>query len=222
MESGELNLLRPVRSLRQDYFALRHGQSLANVAGIIMSDPARACTNYGLSDKGRQQAIAAADDVRFIFQANEYKKLVLLASDLLRAKDTAMTVFDQTQDLPTHQDQVIIETRLRERWFGEWDGTSDENYQKVWEDDASDSSHTVKQVESVNAVMERTTKFILEWDGRLASSYEDERCMVILVAHGDVLQILQTAFEKMDGRFHRTLQHLETAQLRQLKLASQT
>jgi len=188
-----------------------------------MSDPAKACTNFGLSVKGKQQAAAAADDVRTIFQANEYESLVLLASDLLRAKETAVTVFDQTQDLlPTHQGQVIIETRLRERWFGEWDGTSDENYHKVWQDDASDCSHTAKHVESVNAVMERTTKCVLEWDERLASTYPDKRCMVILVAHGDVLQILQTAFEKMDGRLHRTLQHLETAQLRLLKLASET
>jgi len=220
MGTSEGNLLSPIRSLRQDYYALRHGQSLANVEGIIMSDPTKACTNYGLSEKGKQQATAAADDVRTTFVAHGYEGLVILTSDLLRAKETAVTVFDGTRDLPTHEDRIIIETRLRERWFGEWDGTSDENYHKVWKDDEFDSSHTLKRVESVNEVMERTTKCILEWDDHLASKYEEKRCMVILVAHGDVLQILQTAFEKMDGRLHRTLQHLETAQLRQLKLAA--
>ena len=82
-----------------------------------------------------------------------------------------------------HQDQVIVETRLRERWFGEWDGTSDQNYNKVWKEDATDASHTIKGVESVNQVMERTTQCILEWDERLASMYS-KKCMVILVAHG--------------------------------------
>ena len=46
--------------------------------------------------------------------------------------------------------------------------------------------------------------------------------MVICVAHGDVLQILQTAFAKIDGSLHRTLPHLETASLRQLIMESQT
>lgn len=215
------NLLGSIDSLRQDYFALRHGQSLANVAGIIMSDPAQACFNYGLSDVGKEQATAAANNVRQVFETNDsYKTLVLLTSDLLRAKETAMIVADKNQDMPIHQGQVIVETRLRERWFGGWEGTSDKNYENVWKDDAKDALHQIKGVESVNDVMDRTTRCILEWDERLASTYSNKRCMVVLAAHGDVLQILQTTFEKMDGRCHRTLPHLETAQLRQLHLAS--
>ena len=211
------NLLGSIDYLEQDYFALRHGQSLANVAGIILSDPARACAEYGLSDAGKEQAERAADDVRRAFQSKDYGGLVILASDLLRAKETATIVCDKNSDLPVLQDQVILETRLRERWFGEWDGSSDSNYNKVWQEDAVDASHTIKGVEAVYDVMARTTRCILEWDERLSSSYE-KRCMVVLVAHGDVLQILQTAFEKKDGRNHRDLQHLETAQLRQLNL----
>lgn len=218
--NNEANALYPVDSLRQDYFALRHGQSMANVAGIIMSDPTVACTNYGLSEVGQQQATAAAHDVRTTFRAEEYASLVVLTSDLLRAKETATIICDKNPDLPIHQDEVMVETRLRERWFGQWDGTSDGNYHRVWEDDAIDSSHTIRQVESVEQVMQRTTQCILEWDELLASIHGDRRCMVILAAHGDVLQILQTAYEKMDGRLHRTLPHLETAQLRKLRLAS--
>ena len=40
--------------------------------------------------------------------------------------------------------------------------------------------------------------------------------MVVLVAHGDVLQIAQTAFADVDPRTHRSLEHLETATLRKL------
>ena len=78
-------------------------------------------------------------------------------------------------------------------------------------------------VESVNSVMRRACECVLEWAARL----KDEEtvsgakpAMVILVAHGDVLQILQSAFAKIDGRRHRSLPHLETAQLRHLSLAS--
>ena len=42
--------------------------------------------------------------------------------------------------------------------------------------------------------------------------------MVVLVAHGDVLQILQTRFACVDPRTHRSLPHLETAPLRSLSL----
>eukprot|EP00558_Chaetoceros_sp_UNC1202_P006243 CAMPEP_0197241712 /NCGR_PEP_ID=MMETSP1429-20130617/7682_1 /TAXON_ID=49237 /ORGANISM="Chaetoceros sp., Strain UNC1202" /LENGTH=53 /DNA_ID=CAMNT_0042701593 /DNA_START=71 /DNA_END=228 /DNA_ORIENTATION=+ len=34
------NKLQSIQSLHNKYYALRHGQSLANVAGIISSDPA--------------------------------------------------------------------------------------------------------------------------------------------------------------------------------------
>eukprot|EP01046_Picozoa_sp_COSAG06_P107551 COSAG06_NODE_53892_length_297_cov_1.050505_1_plen_42_part_10 len=39
MGGGGWSRLPPLRSLRHTYIALRHGQSTANVAGIISSDP---------------------------------------------------------------------------------------------------------------------------------------------------------------------------------------
>ena len=86
------------------------------------------------------------------------------------------------------------------------------HYQDVWNDDALDPSHTVANVESVNSVLDRTTTCVLEWDPKFSNQ------LVLLVAHGDVLQITQTAFLKKDGSLHRTLEHLETATLRPLAL----
>ena len=45
---------------------------------------------------------------------------------------------------------------------------------------------------------------------------------VLLVSHGDALQILQTAFSKQCASRHRYQQHLETAEIRQLILEGQT
>ena len=42
---------------------------------------------------------------------------------------------------------------------------------------------------------------------------------VLLVSHGDALQILQTAFHRMDASRHRQLDHLDTAEIRLLTLA---
>jgi broad specificity phosphatase PhoE len=191
---------------------------MANVAKIIASNPDIACTNYGLSPVGKDQAIQAGQDVvqRYQEQTVPYQGVLILASDLLRAKETAETVAKAVQkaSIPLYNNRVVMETRLRERGFGEWDGGSDEHYNDVWKDDAVDPTHTIQGVESVLSVMDRSTTCVLEWDKIVQDHF------VICVAHGDVLQMLQTSFSKMDGSKHRTLDHLETATLRPLLLTS--
>jgi broad specificity phosphatase PhoE len=217
------NHLEDVSSLRNDYFALRHGQSMANVAKIIASHPEMACTNYGLSEVGAAQAALAGQTVVEHYQQSQsqapqpYSGILLLTSDLLRAKETAETVAhaimiqEAASSIPY---RVLVETRLRERGFGEWDGGSDVHYHDVWKDDATNPWHETKGVESVMSVMDRATKCITEWDATV------ENHMILCVAHGDVLQILQTAFFQLDGSQHRTLEHLDTATLRRLELGS--
>ena len=213
-------------SLNNDYYVLRHGQSKANVAKVIASSPAIATKKYGLSDTGKEQAALAGDAIVQTFQSNQAtKSVLLLSSDLLRAKETAEIVqqklkragiplYDTSNMDHSPYEGLVLETRLRERWFGAWDGTSDDNYPNVWKDDAVDPNHTLQNVESVNQVVQRTTECIVEWDDRV------QDCFVICVAHGDVLQILQTAFAKMDGAQHRSLEHLDTATLRCIELAT--
>ena len=36
---------------------MRHGESEANVAGVIVSDPEQGCHGYGLTEKGRLQVL---------------------------------------------------------------------------------------------------------------------------------------------------------------------
>ena len=212
-------------SLNNEYWVLRHGQSKANVAKVIASSPIIAKQKYGLSEVGNVQAAQAGEAVIQAFEASQRASLLLLSSDLLRAKETAEIVQQTVQQagIPLYENPSItttsiqaglaMEPRLRERWFGEWDGTSDEHYPNVWKDDVVDPNHTLRGVESVNQVVQRTTECIVEWDDLVRD------CFVICVAHGDVLQILQTAFAKMDGAQHRSLDHLDTATLRKIELA---
>lgn len=219
------NQLIDFSSLRNDYYCLRHGQSEANVAQIIASSREVACEAYGLSALGHEQARAAGQDVLKAYGAQtdgekSYAGICIISSDLLRAKQTAEAVataihldneiIDDSNPIVLHRNQVIIETRLRERGFGEWDLTSDSNYKEVWKEDAVDPTHEINGVESVASVMDRVSQCILEWEDKLQDH------MVICVAHGDVLQILQTCFSKMDGSQHRSLEHLETATLRKM------
>ena len=216
------NQLHGVQSLRNHFFALRHGQSEANVAGIIASDPAIASTKYGLSELGQQQARAAAQSiVQFYQQQQAYEGIAVISSDLLRAKETAECVVEAVTHrkadatagtIPLYTNSVVLDPRLRERGFGEWDGGSDAHYEQVWKDDALDSSHTNRGVEAVDSVTQRATACVLELDQKLNNH------MIVLTAHGDVLQILQTAFLRWPGTRHRTVKHLETATLRALEL----
>jgi probable phosphoglycerate mutase len=41
---------------------------------------------------------------------------------------------------------------------------------------------------------------------------------LLFISHGDALQILQTAFARLDAATHRQLDHLDTAEIRQLRL----
>lgn len=223
---------------------------------LPIQHPATATLSFGLTTEGRAAAENAAREAIKVYREAEaaqkpYQGILILSSDLLRAKETATilanTIIIQQQDeqeannIPLYKSQdddnnnssgnaIVLDVRLRERYFGAWDGTSDKNYAVVWADDAISPSHTNQGVESVDSVMDRATACIAEWND-LLSSYTtisnketldsaSAPWMVLVVAHGDVLQILQTAFEKKNGRHHRSLPHLETAQLRPLVLAA--
>lgn len=233
--------------LKNDYYILRHGQSLANVAKIIASNPDIACNKYGLSDIGKEQVNhAISTSIEKWNNHTNYAGVKIISSDLLRAKETATILLHGIQSynhnlnnmhndnsnnnnynnhdtiIPIIDNDIVFDIRLRERWFGDYDLTSDTNYNLVWENDAINSSHTIHNVESVNSVMERVTELIVEIEN--TSTTNNNRYMIILVAHGDVLQILQTAFLlNIPGSQHRTaVQHLDTATLRQLIIPTTT
>ena len=219
-EDFKNRLLSEQLQTKNDFCALRHGQSMANVEGLIASNPQVAIHKYGLSKVGQQQAQKAGQDVVDRFksfskqQQHPLEKVLILTSDLLRAKETAAAVANACiqQGVPLYQDRLVIDTRLRERRFGNWDLKSDVHYQDVWDDDAKDPFHTINEVESVMSVMDRSTQCVIEWNDKV------ENHLIVCTAHGDVLQILQTAFSKLDGSKHRSLEHLETATLRPLEL----
>lgn len=209
------------RTLSNSFFALRHGQSLANVAKIISSDPKISTVEHGLSDLGKEQAKAAGEKFAKSYLATNEDCLgvAIFSSDFTRARETAEIFATELKkkDIPLYNDKVTLESRLRERYFGELNGGPDNRYQDVWDVDCTDANHNEYGVESANSVLERTTKLICDLDDTLQQSEKKWACVV--VAHGDVLQILQTGFLKHnDARRHRSLDHLETATIRELNL----
>jgi len=194
-----------LKSLKNNYFILRHGKSSANEEGIIISDPKNGILSYGLVEEGRQQVKASAKKAKEEKVLD--KKTIIVSSDFSRALETA----EITREV-LGCGQVIVSTKLRERNFGDWEKTHNSNYQRVWDDDIKDANHKVNNDESAQEVLDRTSSLIND----LEEEYTGKN--ILLISHGDALQILQTAFEKVSPSHHRTLRHLETAEIRRLHL----
>jgi len=197
--------LLKTKSLKNHYFAMRHGQSEANVAGIIVSDPSIGCNQYGLTKLGQQQVIESASNTTELNQDT-----LIISSDFLRAQHTA----EITQKILKTTHSIQYSTALRERFFGTLNGQNDAQYQTVWDIDQENPDHQEFSVESANQVVSRVSALILQLEQRSFNMKPNVRQQILLVAHGDVLQLLQTWFQDAPASQHRSLPHLETAEIR--------
>jgi broad specificity phosphatase PhoE len=181
--------------MKNRYYAFRHGESLANVAGIIVSDPSVGTVKYGLSEKGRRQVKESLSEAD-AFDADS----LVVSSDFRRTAETAEIIRQVIGAGP-----VLFDIRLRERFFGGWEGASHENYSKAWKKDACDPDQVFNGAESTNSVRERMWAVIQS----LEDTYSEKT--IILVSHGDPLMLLQTAFHAMESTEHRSLPYFKTA-----------
>lgn len=180
-----MDLLRTNYHWRNRYLLMRHGHSQANAQQKIISSPERGLTNYGLSEQGEQQLV----DVLAQWRWPEPTRVV--HSDFLRTTHTAARV---TEAFALDMQQ---EERLRERHFGELDGQADSYYPEVWAFDAQSADHTQWQVEPVSRVAARMCAAL----DALEQRFEGET--VLVVSHGDPLQILLTALAGKPLTQHR-------------------
>ncbi len=93
----------------------RHGQTDFNAAARVQGQ-----FDAALSDIGRMQAAAAAKRLA------AFNPDILVSSDLRRAADTAAALAQET-GLP-----VTYDVRLRERYFGEWQGELLSDIKERW------------------------------------------------------------------------------------------
>ena len=200
-----MNHLLELSVLRNRYYALRHGDSAANRQGIIVSHPDNGLFEYGLSQRGAAQVETSLAGV-----AELGPDTLILSSDFRRARESAEIARQKLKSARP----LETDARLRERFFGEYELGSDHGYAEVWREDEIDADSRRRGVESANQVMARVTRVVSELEQSLGG------VTLLLVSHGDALQILQTAFQKQDAARHRRIDHLETAEIRLLDLAS--
>jgi broad specificity phosphatase PhoE len=189
-----------VQKLRNRYIGYRHGQSNANIAGIISSDYETGCFvgegDHGLTDLGKSQAREATEVLLDLVGKERFKGDVLfVSSPFSRAKQTTEETQLELQSKWGLEVPMEIDEGLRERYFGEFDQLDLIFYNKVWPVDLVDSENTRYGVESVAQVCERVLRVI----SKLEERYENKVC--VLTSHADTLQIAQTLFSGEDPRY---------------------
>lgn len=184
------------------YWLLRHGRSHANEQDVIVSQPANGeDPRWGLNEVGRQQAAAAGRQLASLLAAEPGyapDQLLVLASPFSRTVQTAEEA-GAALGLQPGGAQVQLEPALRERCFGDLEGTSCCNYEVVWAQDAASSANRPpgEGGESVDDVAKRTSGLI----SRLEEAHVGQH--VVLVSHGDALSILAAAMLGTPPGAHR-------------------
>jgi broad specificity phosphatase PhoE len=186
-----------MEDMRNRYFALRHGESEANQQGIIISDPERGIHQYGLTPRGRDQVRLGLETALHQFE----QPPVIVASDFLRTKESA-----EVAKTILGSSRLNTSPLLRERFFGPLEGTSNSRYQEVWD---RDKHHQVcPGVETPQEVWSRLEVFLsqMEW----VFHGKD----ILLVSHGDTLQILIHTLGGGNPWHHRQLAPIKTGEVR--------
>ena len=197
-ESSFLKPLANASSFNNSYLLMRHGESEANVSGVIVSDPAIGCERFGLTEHGLQQISASVNR----FTGKPITQIV--CSDFLRTMQTAQLVAEILH-LPQPQQEI----GLRERFFGNWEGMSADHYEKIWQRDEM-GQEIDDGVEQPQAVLQRGVDVI----SKLETQYQDQ--VILLISHGDMLQILRTLVTGILPHKHRSLTHHQTAEIKYL------
>ena len=160
---------------------LRHGQTEFNAGSRMQGQ-----LDTELSDLGRAQAVAAAEVLA------KRQPLLIVASDLRRAHDTALS-------LAQHSGQPVrVDTRLRETHLGDWQGKTHSEVDAMspgariaWRDDARWAPHGGESRIDVAARSMPLVAEIVAAEPEWGADEPDRP--VVLVAHGGLIAALTAA-----------------------------
>lgn len=145
-------------------YVVRHGQTDWNVKGHIQG-----LTDIKLNSKGIEQAKQTAEILKNInFSA-------IYSSPLERAVDTAKIINKY------HNANIIIDNRIIERCFGDFEGTKNV-IKDISEYLDLDLNLDTKNVESIRDLFKRIQDFLSD----LYNTYKDTDKNILLVTHGGV------------------------------------
>ncbi|KAK1303472.1 hypothetical protein QJS10_CPB11g02135 [Acorus calamus] len=170
---------------RNRYWVLRHGKSIPNERGIIVNGTLE---EYALAPEGIDQARLAGELLCSELKENNIpiEDVQIYYSPFSRTTNTAKTVAS-VLNVPFEIPQCKAMEELRERFFGpELELQSHDKYPEIWALDEKDPFLGPEGGESVSDVSSRLAAALEIMEA------ECQGCAVVIVSHGDPLQILQT------------------------------
>ncbi|KAM6541138.1 hypothetical protein CsatB_005585 [Cannabis sativa] len=175
--------------LKNRYWVLRHGKSIPNERGLIVSSLENGiCPEYELASEGVNQAQMAGQLFQKELKENNIplENIRICYSPFSRTTHTAKLVAS-VLGIPFEGDQCKVIEDLRERYFGpSFELKSHDKYAEIWALDENDPLNRPEGGESVDDVVARLTRALATIEAQF------QGCTVLVVGHGDPLQILQT------------------------------
>ncbi|KAK1434379.1 hypothetical protein QVD17_00118 [Tagetes erecta] len=171
------------------YWVVRHGKSIPNETGVIVSSMENGkLEKYKLASQGINQAQLAGQ--LFFKELKEngipLENVRICYSPFSRTTHTAQVVAS-VLDLSLDAPQCKVYEDLRERYFGpSFELQSHDKYSEIWDLDEKDPFMKPEGGESVADVVSRLTSALVQIES------EFQGCAILIVSHGDPLQILQT------------------------------
>ncbi|XP_044489471.1 uncharacterized protein LOC123213909 [Mangifera indica] len=175
--------------LRNKYWVLRHGKSIPNEKGLIVSSLENGTRpEYQLASEGVNQAQLAGE--LFLKNLNEnnipLESVRICYSPFSRTTHTAKVVAS-VLNISFEGPQCKVIEDLQERFFGPtFELMSHDKYTEIWALDEKDPFMRPEGGESVNDVASRLASAMLSIESKF------QGCSILVVSHGDPLQILQT------------------------------
>lgn len=157
-------------------YVVRHGQTDWNKKGILLGS-----TDKSLNDEGRKQANQLKKELKSI--DFEY----IISSDLKRAWETAEIISNSNKC-------IIKNEKIRERNYGELEGTSPNNINEFW-----DVSTNLKDY-SVESIKEFLNRIFNEVDN-IIENYKDSNNLLIVTHYGVIMAIEAYFGNKFDYNF---------------------
>ncbi len=167
--------------LKNTYYLLRHGQALSNVQSTVSSWPE--IFENPLTEKGREQAFEAGKKLK------DKQIDIIIASDILRAKETAEIVAREIGLSIDHFDQ-----RLREVGFGQMNGASLADFNKQFGVGWDRIDKSINGSETYEQVTARMWDFLEDTEKK----YQGKR--ILVVSHESTIWLLLSRFKGLSIR----------------------
>ncbi len=163
------------------YWVMRHGEGENNVLSILDSGQ----RNLHLTPTGRDQAAASAARFKKLLDKQRKKIDLVIASDIVRTRETAEIAANAIGDAPIHYDKRLQEIHLGPKLNGCHDG----EYHKKYPTYESKFENRPEGGESIRDLRARVWDFLKDCEAK----YEGKN--ILLVTHEYCAWLLQTVAE---------------------------